>query len=66
MLVLTYPGHFGLPNRKAVQKKMLSYIPGKAHLLTPRTEDELWEGGEKITKSGQLGKLYIRPRYEDF
>lgn len=66
MLVLTYPGHFGLPNRKAVQKKMFSYIPGKAHLLTPRTEDELWEGGEKIAKSGQHSKLSTRPRNKDF
>ena len=58
LLVLTYPGHLELPSRKALQKKIFSYIAGRVHLCTPGTGDELWEGGERA-ESGQHGRLYI-------
>ena len=61
--VLTYPGHLGSPCRKALQKKMFIYIPGKIYSLTPRTGDELWQGDKK-TELGQHGRLYKRPRHE--
>lgn len=43
-VVLTYPGHCGLPRRKVLKENMFSYISGKIHSLTSRTGDELWRG----------------------